>query len=68
MEVYLSYIRNHRLNISDESETRQTYVKAYDFAVGHDGIRCGIWTIWSDYLDFTQSELLQISKNLLQNC
>lgn len=54
-------MRNHQLlNISDDSEARQTMLKAYDFTVGHVGLDVASGPIWSEYLEFTQSNYYKL--------
>lgn len=54
-------MRNHQLpNISDESEARQTMLKAYDFAVGHVGLDVTSGPIWTEYIEFTQSNYYKL--------
>lgn len=64
-KLYLSYVRNHQLpNISDESEARQTMLKAYDFAVGHVGLDSASGPIWTEYIEFTQSNYYKLVKSV----
>ena len=60
-KLYLSYVKNHQLsNILDESEARQTMLKAYDFTVGHVGLDVTSGPIWAEYLEFTQSNYYKL--------
>ena len=62
--MYLSYVRNNQLkNIPEESEARQMMLKAYDFAVGHVGLDVASGPIWSEYLEFTQSNYYKLVKH-----
>ena len=58
-------MRNHQLpQITEESEARQTMLKAYDFAVGHVGLDVASGPIWAEYLEFTQSNYYKLVKLL----
>jgi cleavage stimulation factor subunit 3 len=60
-KLYLSYVRNHQLpKILDESEARQTMLKAYDFAVGHIGLDVRSGPIWKEYLEYAQSNYYKL--------
>jgi len=62
-KLYLSYVRKHQLpQIVDESEARQTMLKAYDFAVGHIGLDVASGSIWSEYLEYSQSNYYKLVK------
>lgn len=59
--LYLSYVRNYQLSrIQDESEARQTMLKAYDFAVAHVGMDVASGPIWAEYIDFVQQNHHQL--------
>ena len=57
----MSYVRNQQLpTIEDESEARQTMLKAYDFAVSHIGFDVHSGPIWAEYIDYCQTHYYQL--------
>lgn len=62
-KLYLSYVKNYQIpQISDESEGRQTMLKAYEFAVGHVGLDVASGPIWTEYIEFCQGNYFKLVK------
>lgn len=65
-KLYLAYVRNHQLPLlEDESEARQTMLKAYDFAVNHIGLDVASGPIWSEYIEFSQNNYYKLVSGAL---